>query len=514
MRATNTPRRYLLLPSLPTPNGALHLGHIAGPLLKMDIARRIAQRRGDLVVTVFGFDVFESYMLLRAELLDVHPAELSRVNIARIKDDLRALDLDVDLFFDPLEPETYALYWEKLRWVINELTARGFTHVEAERLLFDPDAGRYLTGSSLSGTCPGCGAAAGGFSCEACGRHLLPAEVLQPYASTGRGLTITREVPTLWFRGADSTSVIDALRCRRVDPEIESLLRAHLERRSVELRMTVPGTWGVPYPGLDPPTVVYSGFASIAAMLASGLLARGSIGSDPFAHDSDVEIICSFGIDNAVSRLLSCIAAPLALGTVHPPDRLWTNHFYHLEWTKFSTSRNHAVWASSVPQAGPLAVDLMRFFLAETSPVERPTNYSAQEFRTFHQSVTTRLLKALEAAAMVSSNSRTGSCPSEVSSRVGAHIATQHELLAHGNPNVGILGAQVRSWLDEARANILTHNDAYWWQKGLALIAHPLMPRLAGRLWSLLGAFGVPTIARFGEPTIPQESVAAASLLL
>src|SRR2546430_14611823 len=59
-------RKYLLMPTMPTPNGGLHLGHMSGPYLKMDVLARAQRRNGSEASIIFGSDVYESYTTLKA----------------------------------------------------------------------------------------------------------------------------------------------------------------------------------------------------------------------------------------------------------------------------------------------------------------------------------------------------------------------------------------------------------------------------------------------------------------
>ncbi|MCE0446304.1 hypothetical protein LT493_20765 [Streptomyces tricolor] len=48
------------------PNGRAHLGHIAGPLLKMDVLRRHVLRGGGRATMISVSDAHESHVLVRA----------------------------------------------------------------------------------------------------------------------------------------------------------------------------------------------------------------------------------------------------------------------------------------------------------------------------------------------------------------------------------------------------------------------------------------------------------------
>lgn len=59
----NTAQKFFLMPIPPTPNARLHLGHIAGPYLRMDMLGRYLRTQGHSVDVVSAVDGFDSYVL-------------------------------------------------------------------------------------------------------------------------------------------------------------------------------------------------------------------------------------------------------------------------------------------------------------------------------------------------------------------------------------------------------------------------------------------------------------------
>ncbi|WP_374761756.1 class I tRNA ligase family protein, partial [Klebsiella quasipneumoniae] len=49
-------QKYLLVSAMPTPNGGLHLGHLAAQFLPQDIFKRYHKPRGKIVEFYSGFD--------------------------------------------------------------------------------------------------------------------------------------------------------------------------------------------------------------------------------------------------------------------------------------------------------------------------------------------------------------------------------------------------------------------------------------------------------------------------
>ena len=94
------------------------------------------------------------------------------------------------------------------------------------------------------------------------------------------------------------------------------------------------------------------------------------------------EHIVLHGIDNVFNGMILVPAILLGAGyDVALPTHYIANHFYLLEGKKFSTSRNHAIWADDfVEKHGS---DATRIYLCKTAPEYSQTNFSSSEFAAF-----------------------------------------------------------------------------------------------------------------------------------
>src|SRR5438034_3776162 len=59
--------QHLIVPSNPTPNGDLHIGHIAGPLIGADVLRRACAQRDEPAAVLLGTAWQNSHVLLAAQ---------------------------------------------------------------------------------------------------------------------------------------------------------------------------------------------------------------------------------------------------------------------------------------------------------------------------------------------------------------------------------------------------------------------------------------------------------------
>lgn len=89
---TNT--KYFLTPVCLVPNGRAHLGHIAGPLLKMDVLRRHLLLCGASVHMISLSDAHESHVPIRAHQNRTTPEDIANRFHDLIAADLKTLAID------------------------------------------------------------------------------------------------------------------------------------------------------------------------------------------------------------------------------------------------------------------------------------------------------------------------------------------------------------------------------------------------------------------------------------
>lgn len=78
--------RLLVTATPPTPNGDLHLGHLAGPYLAADVLKRHLARTGHSVTYLFGIDDHQSYTQTCAIRRGQPPAQVAAHFGGRIVD--------------------------------------------------------------------------------------------------------------------------------------------------------------------------------------------------------------------------------------------------------------------------------------------------------------------------------------------------------------------------------------------------------------------------------------------
>lgn len=174
----NKRERYFGIAAMPTPNGDLHLGHIAGPFLKMDILKRFNKQLGNEIYIATGTDSYESHVIPEALRNSCTIEETCLTNKKCIQISLEKLSIDVDLFINPSDNKIKDDYTSFLVRMHTKLIKSNFTCKIEHLVPYNSNTKNYITGSSLIGKCPECNNNGSGYYCEVCGMD-NPADTLK-----------------------------------------------------------------------------------------------------------------------------------------------------------------------------------------------------------------------------------------------------------------------------------------------------------------------------------------------
>lgn len=359
-RAARTPR--LIMPSPPTPNGPLHLGHLAGPYLIADVMRRYYRARGTPATFVCLMDEHQSYVLDRARRDRTTAAAIATRYSQQTAETLARFHAAPDACVYPTRDEAY-------RAAVRE----GFAAlVRAGRLEVRELAGWFCVGCDLdlydsfvAGTCPHCGADCFGFICEACCAPNQTADLLDPHCELC-GQPPERRVAQRWV--FPLTPYVEQLaafhRQLRASPKLKRLAAQWLAACDAVPASQI-SAWGLPVAADGSAGQVISPWLEVA--LAIPYL------EERFAPGG--ELLQFFGYDNAFLYLIHDPAVRVALAPSAPlPRRLIANEFLLLDDAKMSTSSAHSLRASDALDYIP--ADLLRLYLAKLRPEDARTNCS------------------------------------------------------------------------------------------------------------------------------------------
>ena len=519
-------QKFFLTPVCLVPNGRAHLGHIAGPLLKMDVLRRHLVRGGGDVRMVSVSDSHESHVPIRAHQNGTTPEAEANGFHDLIKGDLATLQIAYDDLINPLAPEWADRYEATNREVIALIVDADNAEVRSESIphLVDdggdgpppnslrPRVGDPVVSGWLRGGCPFCSQPLVGFFCEACGGHFSPKEMKEPGTAHFQGQIAFRNRPSLYLALKGGAQLLaNELKRIEVRCDFVEIAQRYLRRNGSSIRLSVPSPWGISLslPGLEQDEVIWSYSALIyGCHILAGERYRELTGSrvNPMETGSGVTCILSFGVDNTVPFLVGTLGCALAQKKYKSFDALLVNYFYDLEGSKFSTSRNHVIWGGDLVNLGGADADLVRAYLCQHNPEFYRANFDVEAFLTFHNSISQQLRSAIE-GAMAKAEGATSLDPCALRYLEG-DLCAQSVALDVARFDLAGSYAAVSRWLDRAPALSTTRPAAATWLAGFALLAAPIMPGVSSWVWARLGFEGDPTIGHLPEhsefPAIPK----------
>ncbi|MEU3609887.1 class I tRNA ligase family protein [Streptomyces sp. NPDC035033] len=513
-RLSRSGERYFLAPVCLVPNGRAHLGHIAGPLLRMDLLKRHLRWSGADVAMVATSDSHESHVAIRGHLEGRTATEVARDYHERIRGDFGALLLEYDDFIDPLSPEWADRYAEVNHALLDAVIEAGHTRIAAERMprltalpegavppANGPRVGDVVTSGWHRGHCPDCGEGMTGYSCEGCGGLHAPDRQGELRPAHFEGELAFDDVRVLRLDLPDGPARLRAAAERAgVRGDFLALIDRHLERHGTDIRLTVPSRWGVPRTdeGLTDEQVIWHGATLQIAChyLAAQRYSELTGHPYPLAAGSDITTVVGFGIDNALPYLIGGLGAILGQQTYKGIDHYLINHFYRLAGEKFSTSRRHVIWAGDLVSTGGADPDLARLYLCFRNPEFTSENFDPAEFAEFHDATALEIDEGVAEALARLADGDGHAVPGHWDREfLTAHLERLTSALALDGHTVNGAYRVLREWLDRGEMLRRTPGGAAAHLIGLAHLALPLMPRYATALWQHLTGESAPALA-------------------
>ncbi len=371
----------------PTPNGDLHLGHLAGPYLGADVYVRFQRMNGASIWHLTGSDDFQSYVVDRARREGRSNAEVAAHYSAEIAETLRLMDIPLDQYTVTNADPSYVPTLKDFFTRLVDSDAIAPTDGPA---LFDPKTGQYLHEVDVSGGCPGCGEGTGGNICEQCGEPNTVADLADPVAGPSGEApvagTARRYVLPLHEHAG---TVLGHHRRGRVPARLRELAARLFRRERVDIPVSHPGDWGITPREADGAGQVIWVWPEMAFGFLHGIQKLGErLGRDWTAAEpaDDWKIVHFFGYDNSFYHaILYPVLYQLALPGWTPDIDYHVNEFFLYDGLKFSTSRRHAIWGKQILDAD--SVDAVRYFLARNRPEAERTNFTLDAYE--HTLVTT-----------------------------------------------------------------------------------------------------------------------------
>lgn len=385
-RPSEDDRPVLILGPNPTPNGGMHLGHIAGPYLAGDVYARYQRARGRDVIFSTGTDDSQTFVVATARRAGVSPQELCATSAARIKQALSAMGISVDGFgpFDDGYRATVLDYFKRLH-------AAGKFRPRTVKLPYLERTGEFIVEGLVEGDCPVCLSCSRGGLCETCCHPNNFDQLIDPHHTVSTGEAdadnkpVAREADILVLPMEEYREQLTAYHEAWAPywrPHMVQMVRDVLSRPLLDLPITYPLEWGIPAPFPETPGQVLNAWLELipagmyTTSYCSAQLGRPAEPGKLWLPEENRRLVHFLGFDNAYFFCLAHMALLMAQGegTYILPESVMTNEFYELESEKFSTSKGHVLSPEDLLPEVPR--DLLRLYLALTAPSFQRTTFS------------------------------------------------------------------------------------------------------------------------------------------
>ncbi len=380
----NRSQRVLVYGAPPTVNGDLHLGHLSGPYLSADIHTRYRRMAGDDAHLVIGMDCSQIYVKDRARRMGVPASELVETCGGLVKETLEMAHLGLSDFYYPLERSEHRQLVEQM---VRDLYGKGELVSKEAPALVCPSCDLYLFEVYVAGSCPHCGEDTYGNGCEECGQPNDCVDLGNPTCRVCGETPEQRMVERLYFPLEPHRQRLEEHLAKvELRTQQRSLCREALKGPLPDVVCSHVTEWGIPVPvdGFEGQCISSWVEAVLMYLTSSDDLGRkvsGDQGWETFWKEENSEVVQFFGIDNCWVHTIFIPALFSALDSdIRLPVSQVGNQFLRLNGEKFSTSRNHAIWGRDLIEA--TSADVVRFYLAYSSPETESGNFQVEEFET------------------------------------------------------------------------------------------------------------------------------------
>lgn len=372
--------KILITSALPYANGPLHFGHIAGAYLPGDCYARFERLMGKDVLYLCGSDEHGVAITLSADLAHRSPKEHVDIYNQMIKDLFEQLEFSFDHYSRTTWPGHVPITQE----FFHTLDKKGFIEEKTENHLYSEKEKRFLADRYVVGTCPKCGyEEARGDECQRCASSYEATDLKNPRSKlTGSPLVLRpsnhlylrfdkfKERLAVWIKEKKWKENVLHFAMQYIDD---------LKPRAI----TRDSDWGVPVPGY-PGKVFYVWFdAPIGYVSAAHEWAQKSGHPDQWKDywlDPHCKLVHFIGKDNIPFHAVFFPA--MLMGQDKPyklPDEIPANEFLLLEGRQFSKSDNWTIDLADFFTR--YTADQARYALAANAPETSDSEFTWKDFQ-------------------------------------------------------------------------------------------------------------------------------------
>jgi methionyl-tRNA synthetase len=337
-------RQILVTSALPYANGSIHIGHLV-EYIQTDIWVRFQKLRGHDVTYVCGDDAHGTPIMLAAQKNGVSPEDHIARYHAEHKADFAKFGIGFDNYYTTHSDLNKALSYD----IYEKVKTAGMLTRRPIEQFYDPEVKRFLPDRYIKGTCPNCKSPDQyGDSCEVCGKHYDPKELIDPRSAISGATPITKESEHIFLQlEGKRGELLKLLDSGFVDPAVRNKLQEWFEGelRDWDITRDEP-FFGFAIPG-EQGKYLYNWFDAPIGYLASLGNKLGLNVADTLAYwnNAEMEVYHFIGVDIQYFHALFWPAMLMGAG-LRVPTKLAIHGFLTVNGEKMSKSRGTFINAS------------------------------------------------------------------------------------------------------------------------------------------------------------------------
>ena len=374
--------KILIAVAWPYANGSIHLGQVAGVYLPADIFARYHRIKGNEVLMVSGSDTHGTPVTLTAEQRGVTPEDIITEYQDEFLDNWKRLGITFDLFTTTHTNNHFKVVQD----IFLDLLNKGYIYKAPMHQPFCQNENRFLADRYVEGICPECNSqGARGDQCDSCGKTLDPKDLINMTCRTCGEEPVIRETEHFFLKLTFFEDVLSKWVSKQNHwrPNVKNFTQSFIENGLKDRAITRDIEWGIPLPIDGYPTKrIYVWFEAVLGYLSASIQWANDRGEpDSWIEYWSGENSKSFyfmGKDNIPFHSVILPSILLGYGKFNLPYDIPANEYLNLQGSKFSTSRDWAVWLPKY--LDKYSPDALRYVLSASMPETSDTDFTWKEF--------------------------------------------------------------------------------------------------------------------------------------
>lgn len=370
-------KKVLITSALLYANGPLHFGHLAGAYLPADCYARFMRLVGNDVLYLSGSDEYGIAITLSAEIANRSCKE----HVDYFHEINKKLFEKLHFSFDHYGRTTDKIHTADTIEFFNDLLENNYIEQRSEKHLYSEEENRFLADRYVIGTCPKCSyEKARGDECPKCSASFDAIDLINPKSKL-KNTPLTLKESTHWYLLFDKfkDKLIPWIEEKGWKDNVVAFAKNYME----DLRprsITRDSSWGIPVPLKEAEGKVFYvwfdapiGYISIAKEWDKEKWKE-------YWLDQECSLVHFIGKDNIPFHTVFFPAMLMGQNTPYKlPDQVPANEFLMLEGKQFSKSDG---WYIDLKEfLDVYSTDQLRYYLAANAPETSDTDFSWKSFQ-------------------------------------------------------------------------------------------------------------------------------------